>query len=171
MASKGAYVDGTDGSDHVHRQQVHRNYGQIIEHKKQLYKLEKIQLVYWAVAGALCTYAETQFGFATFSPYTLLFLALLPLLLRKDKANNNQLAMAGYSVLSGFIAAYALWIGIGRSLDFLTYSSNFTSFCLVNIAVHIGGVLAHLVAVYHTRKLIDCYKSVADQARTKRRND
>eukprot|EP00053_Salpingoeca_punica_P015513 m.143316 g.143316 ORF g.143316 m.143316 type:complete len:174 (+) comp16737_c2_seq1:191-712(+) len=165
MASKGAYVAGTDGGDYSHRERVAPHYKDVSAYKVKTHALAPYQLAFHLAAAAAFVYMYVTTGmFVYHRPF--LATAATPLLLRY--MDSNRVALLAYSGLCGLIAAYLIWLGIGRTLDLMALMEGRMHEAVIFLVLNTAGAVVHLLAMYYTRRILYLYSSIDDAARARR---
>eukprot|EP00052_Salpingoeca_macrocollata_P005932 m.50503 g.50503 ORF g.50503 m.50503 type:complete len:174 (-) comp15145_c0_seq1:53-574(-) len=171
MASRGEYVEGTDGSDYAHRQRVANHYVDISYYKKKLQSLVWVQIGFLLLMVAAAVYWLQTQGALPYHRPMLVLPFFLPVLLLRDSKNESQMLMVVYSGGAGLYASYLLWIGVGRTMDSMgraAATSQDQARSMAFAAFNLFGALLHLAVVYYTRRLIGLYDSIL-QARGRRK--
>ena len=159
MASKGAYAEGTDGSDFSFRQRVDPVYQQSSYFKARLSLVSKAHTVLLVVAAA----AAATFSTGTFPFHPALLLSLLlPLLSERGMKTNSSIILTAYSIFSALTAAYVLIVGVGRQLDQAS-EEGLTLYHISFLLLHLATVSGFLGGSYYARRLINLWSEAAFQ--------
>lgn len=155
MASKGRYVEGTDGSDSDFRMNVKDRYRELPGLKASLASLALPFYVFYGLALALGAYEHHTRGWSQMHLGALLG-ALLPYLANTAAQRNRAGLLVLHAMLCGIGAGYILYLGLGRSLT-LMQIRGLQDLRLVEAAgavLYAGGVLLHLYASYLCRQIL-----------------
>lgn len=146
MASKGLYAEGTDGSDHSHRERVADFYKEAADTKKAFWQNAKMVSIAMALCGMLTT-ARDFLGLSDVAALPIYFYLSAPTIMaaKSAMAKSNTSTMTVFSIISAAQAVCVLIILGLEAQVFLTDEKSSHSAILIGSCVSIIFLLIGLL--------------------------
>eukprot|EP01147_Barroeca_monosierra_P009469 gene9469-1711_t len=153
MAGRSTQEPTSMGNDEMHRMRVSRKYERLSEIKPKLNTSIKVLNAFYLALLAVSLFSYNEYGKTIIHPVTLLGVGF-QFLAKPAMRNNNPGLMVAFSTLTGFMAAYLLYMGVGRSVTLIQIQGP-SNLLVSTVIVSAMGCAGHLFAVVYARQLID----------------